>query len=54
MCKYENPLDYKSRSIENDLGQFLEFEHGRIWIYGSDGFFGDFLVNYCPICGEKV
>ncbi len=43
--------------IQNDLNQTLKIhvENDSIWIYDSvDEFIGNFKINFCPICGEKV
>lgn len=41
--------------LKNDLGQYLETEKDSIWIYDSMGeFFGDFKIDFCPMCGENV
>lgn len=41
-------------TMTNELGQELDITEW-MWVRDSDSsVYGDFQVNYCPICGQKL
>ncbi len=42
-------------AVKNNLDFEMIIQGNVAWIYDNeDEFFGDFKINFCPICGTKL